>query len=104
MLRATFFHKDSLLCGFDLDGHCGGEAGQDIVCAAVSSAAYMTVNTLTDVCLVETDTKEQDGRLVIRLAPNSVNRGQDILQGFYLHMTELHKQYPKKIALIDTEV
>lgn len=36
--------------GFSMEGHAEyGEAGEDIVCAAVSSAAYLVVNTLTDV-------------------------------------------------------
>ena len=44
---------EGTVLGFSLQGHAGcGEAGQDIVCAAVSSAAYLTVNTLTDVCRV----------------------------------------------------
>ena len=42
---------DGLLSGFSVTGHAGaGEYGQDIVCAAVSSATYMTAN---DLCMEE---------------------------------------------------
>ncbi|MGN0700357.1 MAG: ribosomal-processing cysteine protease Prp, partial [Oscillospiraceae bacterium] len=39
MLKAVFFRQGERLCGFDISGHAGyGYEGQDIVCAAVSSA------------------------------------------------------------------
>lgn len=104
MLTATFLRRDNTLCGFDLDGHCGGEAGRDILCAAVSSAAYMTANTLTDVCCLAADITEQDGHLMVCLSKSDTERGQDTLQGFYLHMQQLREQFPKKIVLNDTEV
>ena len=104
MLSATFLHKDDILCGFDLNGHCGGEAGRDILCAAVSSAAYMTANTLTDVCNLAASISEQDGHLRVCLSEAETKQGQKILQGFYLHMQQLREQFPEKIALNDTEV
>ena len=104
MLCATFFHKQNNLCGFDLCGHCGGEAGYDIVCAAVSSATYMTANTLTDVCGLSADITEQDGHLKLILSAQDMKRGQDILKGFQLHLIALHEQYPNKIELNDMEV
>lgn len=48
MVNARFYRKNGLYCGFIISGHAGGEFGQDIVCAAVSSAVMLTVNTLTD--------------------------------------------------------
>lgn len=104
MLLATFFYRDNVLCGFDLNGHCGGEAGRDILCAAVSSAAYMTANTLTDVCNIHADVTEQDGHLRVCLSEADTKRGQDILKGFNLHMQQLRDQFPKKIDLQNTEV
>lgn len=51
MIRADFLSlPDGRLLGFRLCGHAGwGEEGTDIVCAAVSSAAYLVANTATDV-------------------------------------------------------
>ena len=104
MLSATFLHRDDMLCGFDLNGHCGGEAGRDILCAAVSSAAYMTANTLTDVCNLDADISEQDGHLKICLSTEDMKQAQIILNGFYLHMKQLHEQFPDRIDLNNTEV
>ena len=100
-MRATFFRRGDRLTGFDLDGHCGGGAGRDIVCAAVSSAAYLTANTLTDVCHLRADITEADGKLTCRLAEPETGRGDDTLNGFYLHLCGLRDQYPTKIEIID---
>lgn len=48
MIKASFYCKKGLYCGFIVSGHAGGIFGQDIVCAGVSSAVMLTVNTLTD--------------------------------------------------------
>ena len=48
MIKANFYQKNGLYCGFIISGHAGGKYGQDIVCAGVSSAVMLTVNTLTD--------------------------------------------------------
>ena len=106
-MRATFFRKGDRIIGFDLDGHCGGVAGRDIVCAAVSSAAYLTANTLTEVCGLRADIAEADGKLVLRLTETENARGDDVMNGFYLHLCGLREQYPTKIEITnsnDTEV
>ena len=50
MIRATFYKKGNKSCGFEISGHSGyAEQGSDIICASVSSAAYMAVNTVTEI-------------------------------------------------------
>ena len=104
MLCAVFLHRGDALCGFDLNGHCGGEAGRDIVCAAVSSAAYLTANTLTDICGCAADVTERDGHLRVCLTEADMGRGEFMLRGFALHMKQLRDQYPEQIDVNDTEV
>lgn len=42
MIQAEFLMAEGgAAAGFHITGHAGGEAGTDIVCAAVSSAAYL---------------------------------------------------------------
>lgn len=48
MIKADFYRKDGLYCGFIVSGHAGGEYGHDIVCAGVSSAVMLTLNTALD--------------------------------------------------------
>ena len=50
MIKARFFTEDNLICGYEISGHSGSaESGQDIICAFVSSAAYMAANTLSEI-------------------------------------------------------
>ena len=101
-MRATFFRRGDRITGFDLDGHCGGVAGRDIVCAAVSSAAYMTANTLTEICGLDPELSEADGKLHLRLAEGETARAADVMNGFYLHLQGLRDQYPTQIQVIDS--
>ena len=104
MIRAVFWYRGGKPVGFDLSGHAGGVAGRDIVCAAVSSAAYMAANTLTDVCGCAATVTEADGHLAVRLSETDAKRGEIVLKGFALHLNALRDQYPKQIDVIDTEV
>lgn len=107
MIRIAFFSSDERLTGFSITGHSGyAEAGSDIVCAAVSSAAYMTVNTVTDVLglspAVEAD---DDGAMLLRFGTMSeADRAADILDGFRLHIEGLREQYPDYLTVTITEV
>ena len=77
-------------------------SGQDIVCAAVSSACLMAANTVTEVIGTDADAAATDGylRLSIKSSPQSA---QDILKGLHLHMAELEAQYPDNIKVKFTE-
>ena len=100
MIRAKFnIRKGS----FTIDGHSGSaEAGQDIICAAVSSAAYMAVNTITEILGQDVDAGVSDGYMKITLCGDS-KAAKDILRGLELHVKELSKDYPDFIKII-TEV
>ena len=105
MTRVKFLSKDESLSGFEIKGHssrdCDDFEGK-IVCAAVSSAAYMAANTITEIIGDECDADVQDAKMFFRVK----NPGQNtiaVLEGFKLHITELSKQYSKRIK-ITTEV
>ncbi|MBQ9229262.1 MAG: ribosomal-processing cysteine protease Prp [Eubacterium sp.] len=103
MIRVQFFKEGDLLTGFECKGHSGtAESGQDVVCAFVSSACYMTANTVTEVIGLTADAAAADGymRLTIQQSPE---KAQDILNGMQLHLTELAAQYPDIIKVIITE-
>lgn len=98
MIRAAFRETGGLLSGFTLEGHAGaGRRGEDIVCAAVSSAAYMAANTVTEICRCTAQAECRDGFL--RLEVEDPARCQDILRGFLLHLEQLQGQYPGRIEV-----
>ena len=105
MTRATLLRHRNTWCGFVLEGHSDRlPAGESVVCAAVSSAAYLVANTVTDVCGCRADTLVQDGYLSLRVNVADSSLCQPILEGFYRHLQGLQEQYPKKIQLDLTEV
>ena len=70
MICAEFFTRpDGDLVGFRISGHSGcGEEGNDIVCAAVSSAAYMTANTVTEILSVwKRSVAAEEGDMLVRI-------------------------------------
>lgn len=101
MVKASFcIREDSV--SFTVRGHSGfSEEGTDIVCAAVSSAAYMTVNTITEILGVKGKTKVKDGYLQFEFSGAPAAR--DIVKGLKLHLEELSKDYPDYVTVI-TEV
>ena len=104
MIRVRFHTAHDALIGFTLDGHAGaGVRGEDIVCAAVSSAAYMTANTVTEIVGATADVTVEDGYMSLTLT-DKIADCQDILSGFRLHLQAMQEQYPKRVHLMNTEV
>lgn len=104
MIRIEFKKQGDLLTGFECKGHTGlADSGEDVVCAFISSACYMTANTVTEVMSLKADATATDGymRLSINQTPD---KAQDIMNGLLFHLTELEKQYPKNIKVTTTEV
>lgn len=105
MTRVEFFADGGHLNGFSVSGHsslnCRDEEGK-IVCSAVSSAVYMTANTLTDIIGEKCDIYVDDAVFTLRTDSRDAST-QAVLKGLKLHLTELSVQYPKRIKII-TEV
>ena len=97
MIIITFFGED-IISGFEVRGHAGfGEEGQDIICAAVSSAVYMTVNTVTDIYMIDPVLLEvEDGRLCMKLEEKDAEKCRDLILGFKLHVSEFARDLREK--------
>ena len=103
MIKAVFSVRDGKPVGFTVKGHSGSaESGRDIICAAVSSACYMAVNTITEILGENVEADVSDGYMKISLS-GANDAASDILKGLRLHITELSKDYPDFIR-ITTEV
>ena len=105
MIRAIFTVQDKLVTGFEISGHSGfSEQGSDIICSAVSSAAYMAVNTLTDVQKLDCDVTVNDGFMDLKLSKAEAEAAQVVLNGLLLHLDALSKEYADFIDLKISEV
>ncbi|MBP3938409.1 MAG: ribosomal-processing cysteine protease Prp [Clostridia bacterium] len=100
MIKARFFTEDNLICGYEISGHSGSaEAGQDIICAFVSSAAYMAANTISEILKAQIEAEVADGYMNIRVA-SKLSEAQQILEGLRLHLRSLAGDYPDNIKVI----
>ena len=98
MIKATFYKRGEILCGFEIDGHSGyAEAGSDIICASVSSVAYMAVNTITDVIGDKADISISDGYFRFMTGSNR-NETKVVLEGLKLHVSALAGDYSEYIT------
>lgn len=108
MTTVTFHTEGSRIIGFDAEGHSGyAEAGEDIVCAAVTSAVRLveaTVNDVLGLCAaVRVD--ERAARISFRL-PGGLSQTdekatQAYLTGLMLYLAELHGEYPEHIEVLE---
>jgi len=94
MITITFLATAQKLTGFQISGHSGyAEAGSDIVCASVSSCAYLVANTVTDVLGLPAWAAASDGSMLLEIHGDPT-AAQPILKGFLLHAQALEEQYP----------
>ena len=106
MINVKFFHSENEVpLGFSFKGHAGYAAhGSDIVCAAISSVAYMTANTIIEIMGIDADVNvNEDGEMTLKVPEESTQKTKELLLGLELHINELKKQYPKNVT-ITTEV
>ena len=94
MITAVFSMREGKPCGFFIQGHSGfAPAGSDIVCSAVSSAVYLTANTLMAADSTVTANCD-DGVFSLFAGRNNV-----ILSGLLTHLAALSKQYPQYLRV-----
>ena len=104
MIKVTFkVHKKDYI-GFEFCGHSDySQHGTDIVCAAVSSAAYLAVNNLTDFYMVDAEVTVSDGYMKF-LATEKFDIVTPMIEGLYHHLLQLQEQYNKDIKVKISEV
>ena len=100
MTTAKFLFSGDTVVSFELSGHSGaGEEGTDIVCSAISSAAYMAANTIIEVMKLNPKAVVRDGYLKIQMNLDDARKSKVITDGLYLHLSELQNQYPNNLKL-----
>ena len=98
MIRVRFFEQNGVLTGFEIEGHSFfSESGTDIVCSAVSSAAIMAANTVTEVFGEAVDVQLGEGYLSLKGCDLPSTQG--VMQGLKLHLEQLAEQYPAHITV-----
>ena len=106
MTKCEFFTQDDRITGFSVSGHSGyAEAGQDIVCAAISAVVTMAEATINDVlgAKAKVRVKEDDARITLTL-PASCDEEesvQAVLAGMMLTLAGMRDDYPDYIEVLE---
>ena len=108
MTTVTFYSQGSRVTGFEVRGHSGyAPEGEDIVCAAVTSAVRLVECAVNDVLGLEASVKvkEQDASISLKL-PNGLGQTnestcQTLLVALMVHFVQLAEEYPENITVLE---
>ena len=108
MTTVTFLTEESRIIGFEVSGHSGyADAGEDIVCAAITSAVRLTECAVNDVLGLEAQVKvnEQDASLTLKLPRNLEGEAdqvcQTLLAALMVYFVQLQEEYPQHINVME---
>jgi len=110
MTTVKFRTEGKRITGFDAEGHSGfAPQGEDIVCAAITSALRLVECTINDVMGLAASVKvsEKTARISFRL-PGGLAQGaestcQALLTGLMVYLTDLHEEYPDFVEVLEDE-
>ncbi len=106
MTRVEFFNQNGRITGFCSQGHSGyGEAGSDVVCAAVTTAVTFAECTLNDVLGANAKVRvnEEEARVTLTLPASCEDEEavQAVLTGMMLTLSALRDEYPDYIEVLE---
>ena len=106
MIHCHFFESEQTVVGFAINGHDDpDDSGVSLLCAAVSSAVYLTVNAVTEIGKVSPLVLETaDGLMTLRLQKEDAKSCALLLDGLRLHLEALEAEYETLITVNITEV
>ena len=108
MTTVTFCSEGSRIVGFEVKGHSGyAPQGEDIVCAAVTSAVRLTECAINDVLGLEAAVKvrDKDASITLKLPANlgqtHESTCQTLLAALMVHFVQLAEEYPDHITVLE---
>lgn len=111
MTTVTFTTKGQRIQAVELRGHAGlATAGEDILCAALTSAIRLVEATVNDVLAVGAAVKVKENETFISLKlPGDMGEDnetacQALLAGLMVYLTDLAGEYPENLTVLDMEV
>lgn len=114
MTAITFFKRNGVYYGFKETGHAGyADAGQDIVCSAISAMTMLVVNTIevsyaTDVeYTIDEDTTDITVKVPSILSDDTDDKVRfavgGLIQGYFLQLMDMLEDYYDYLSVEETE-
>ena len=110
MTTVTFDSEGSRLTGFTVEGHSGlAPEGEDILCAAITSAVRLVECAVNDVLGLKAPVKvrQKDASISLKL-PGGLGQTneatcQTLLTGMMVYFTQLQEEYPDHLMVFDND-
>ena len=105
MTKIVFFRSGGVFYGFEEQGHTGyGDAGDDILCAAISSMTMFLINTIEVAYASSVDYHIDEGATKIRVRAKAAlpefesddykrYAVSGIMMGYYLQLSDMLEEY-----------
>ena len=105
MTKIVFFRSGGVFYGFEEQGHTGyGEAGDDILCAAISSMTMFLINTIEVAYASQVDYDINEGATRIRVQAKAAlpefeaddykrYAVSGIMMGYYCQLSDMLEEY-----------
>lgn len=105
MIIATFQKtRSGSYKGFRISGHSGySDEGSDIVCASVSSAVMLTINTAAEFYSIDLDTDVSEGEISCGIS-GITSDSDRLLKSLEAHLSFIQEDYPENIKVNISEV
>ena len=101
MIIITVKKRKNDYVDFRSKGHAGyAEAGQDIVCAAVSALIINTVNSLETFTEEDFQAAEEDGFVSIHFSGKNTEKGRLLMDSLILGLTEIEHSYNNRYLTV----
>ena len=108
MTTASFVTEGSRLLAFTVAGHSGlAQAGEDILCAAITSAVRLTECAINDVLGLEAGVKvsEKDASITLKLPRNLTGEADEVCQtllaALMVSFVQLQEEYPEHMNVME---
>ena len=109
MTTVTLFHASGVLVGFQAEGHSGyAQAGEDVVCSAISALTTAAANGLTEILGLCPAIEAEDGFLYVMLdqqtGEEDLEKAGIILNTMALGLRSIAETYGNFIKIIERKV
>ena len=100
MIVAEFEKRGDKLLGFTVSGHAEyAKSGEDICCAAVSSAVMMTCNSITDVFRFKAKLLTEENKIKLSLPENADMTACKLVEALLVHLENISEQFEGSIKI-----
>ena len=105
MITVRFQKSGSRLRAFSISGHAGyADAGQDIVCASVTSAVQLTANAITEQFGERAEVTVEENRISLLLPSDAGKQAAVLEEALLEHLRMLGEEYKNSNQNIVSEV